>query len=376
MEHSLTYKRYQRQIQLKGFGEAGQQRLSTSSVLVVGAGGLGCPALLYLAAAGVGTIGIIDDDSVSLTNLHRQPLYKESDIGRPKVEVAARYLRDLNPSVVVKTFRERLSSHNSCHIFPFFDLIIDGSDNFATRYLVNDTCVLLGKAFVYGAVSQFEGQVAIFNQVCNEKAGANYRDLFPEPPKEDEVLNCAQAGVIGTLPGLIGTMQAAEAIKMLSGIGKPLYNTVYTFNMLTNRSYEISVQPQADTRKLIPANQQELESINYEWLCAPRKSYLEVDSITFNAMLNEANTFVIDVRGFDESPQVTEFDHRRIPLDRLSIDLIPDEVDTVLVFCQSGKRSLQAAAAIAGWPGKSRKVFSLKGGIVTWMNEQKTTSDE
>ena len=195
MNNIPSYDRYHRQIILKDFGEAGQQKLFSAKVLVVGAGGLGCPALQYLAAAGVGTLGIIDGDMVDLSNLHRQILYSVHDIGFPKAEKAAEKLRELNPEITIKAYGERLNNQNAFSIIREYDIIIDGSDNFATRYMINDACVILNKPIVHGSVSQFQGQIAILNYRKNDAGEpVNYRDLFPKPPKEDEVPNCAEAG--------------------------------------------------------------------------------------------------------------------------------------------------------------------------------------
>jgi len=237
MDKHVSYERYHHQMILKDFGEAGQQKLLQAKVLVIGAGGLGCPALQYLTAAGIGTIGIVDDDVVTLSNLHRQILYSTSDIGFLKAEKAAEKLRQLNPEISIIVYSERLTTQNALSIMKAYDVIIDGTDNFSTRYMINDACVLLQKPLVYGAVSQYEGQVAIFNyKKENLYEGVNYRDLFPYPPKDTEVLNCAEAGVLGILPGIIGTMQANETIKLITGIGKPLINRMLTFNALNNQT--------------------------------------------------------------------------------------------------------------------------------------------
>jgi adenylyltransferase/sulfurtransferase len=243
MKENILYERYQRQIILKGFGEEGQQKLLQAKVLVIGAGGLGCPALQYLAAAGVGTIGIVDDDVISLSNLHRQVLYTPDDIDHPKVEVAASKLRQLNPDVNIYPYRIRLEKSNAFEIIRQYDLLIDGTDNFASRYMINDACFLLNKPLIYGAVSQYEGEVAVFSPhfLMGSTRGVNYRDLFPNPPKDGEVLNCAEAGVLGVLPGIIGTMQAAEAIKLITGIGTPLMNKLLTYNVLSQEIYEVSL---------------------------------------------------------------------------------------------------------------------------------------
>jgi len=213
MEGTNTYERYQRQVLLKELGESGQQKLLAAKVVAIGAGGLGCPALLYLAAAGVGTIGIVDDDTVAIHNLHRQVLYSVNDIGSLKAEKAAVALQRLNPDIKIVAYTQRLTVENALEILGNFDIIIDGTDNFATRYLINDACVLLNKPIVYGAVSQFEGQVSIFNFRLNEnKEAVNYRDIFPHPPKDDEILSCDEAGVLGVLPGIIGTMMQMKLL--------------------------------------------------------------------------------------------------------------------------------------------------------------------
>jgi adenylyltransferase/sulfurtransferase len=238
MNDQKLYERYHRQIILPEFGEIGQQKLLKAKVLVIGAGGLGCPALQYLTAAGIGTIGIVDDDVVSLNNLHRQVLYSVNDIGLSKAERAAHILEQLNPDINIIAYNERLENQNAITLFHDFDIVVDGTDNFSTRYMINDACVLLNKPLVYGAISLFEGQVSVFrNQNADD---VNYRDIFPDPPKEGEVLNCAEAGVLGVLPGIIGTMMANETIKLLTGIGDSLINQLLTYNALNNQVYQLN----------------------------------------------------------------------------------------------------------------------------------------
>ncbi|MES2485789.1 MAG: HesA/MoeB/ThiF family protein [Bacteroidota bacterium] len=219
--------RYNRQMMLPEIGEEGQQKLINAKVLVIGAGGLGCPVLQYLAAAGVGTIGIIDFDIVEMHNLHRQILYTDREIGKSKVLTAKEAIQRLNPHATIHIFEEKLSANNATHIFKDFDVIIDGSDNFTTRYLVNDICLILGKSLVYGSILKFEGQIAVFNH-NNSK---NLRDLFPEPPNPDDVPNCSLNGVIATLPGIIGTMMAHETLKLIAGL-PVLTNELLLFNTL------------------------------------------------------------------------------------------------------------------------------------------------
>ncbi len=373
MNTNNLYERYQRQIILKEFGEAGQQKLLHAKVLVIGAGGLGCPALQYLAAAGVGTLGIADDDTVSLNNLHRQVLYSTNDIGFSKAIKATEILSRLNNEINIITHNERLTTANALTIIAGYDVIIDGTDNFATRYLINDACVLLGKPLVYGAVSQFEGQVAIFN--CSNDNGTppvNYRDLFPQPPKDDEVLNCAEAGVLGVLPGIIGTMQANETIKLLTGIGEPLINSILTYNALTNNVFQLQLHAKEGTRELIPATEHEFMQMDYAWLCAAQHQQPEISIEDFDALLGIPRVDIIDVREYDERPEITAFAHRRIPLAQIKNDTSSIDSDTIIVFCQSGKRSMQAAQMLFDTFGQSKKIFSLKDGILSWIKHQQT----
>jgi len=367
MDKPVSYERYHRQIILKDFGETGQQKLLQAKVLVIGAGGLGCPALQYLTAVGIGTIAIVDDDVVDLSNLQRQVLFSVNDISFPKAEKAAEKLRQLNPEISIVVYSERLTTQNALSIMEEYDIIIDGTDNFSTRYMINDACVLLNKPLVYGAVSQYEGQVAIFNfKKNNKEEGVNYRDLFPYPPKEGEVLNCAEAGVLGILPGIIGTMQANETIKLITGIGKPLINRILTFNALTNQTYEIELFARPETRLLIPENNQAFEKTDYDWLCSsPRKQY-EIDNNFFDDLLAKGNIDVVDVREVDEIPGIEEFPCCRIPLNKLLENSSLIQSDNVVIICQSGVRSLQGAKQLSAIYGKSKKIFSLKGGIIQW----------
>ena len=219
--------RYNRQIMLPEIGESGQEKLKNASVLVIGAGGLGCPVLQYIATAGVGTIGIVDFDKIELHNLHRQILYTEKHIGQSKAIIAKSVLETLNPLVNLISIEEKLTSENAVKIITDFDIVIDGSDNFVTRYLVNDVCVTLNKTLVYGSILKFEGQIAIFNH----KGSKNLRDLFPEPPSSEDVPNCSLNGVMGTLPGIIGTMMGHETLKLILDL-PILENELIVFNTL------------------------------------------------------------------------------------------------------------------------------------------------
>ena len=367
MNNEISYQRYQRQILLKEFGVAAQDKLLQAKVLVIGAGGLGCPALQYLTAAGIGTIGIVDDDVVSITNLHRQVLYGMNDIGLPKAEVAVEKLKKLNDEISIILYNERLTNKNALAIISGYDIVIDGTDNFSSRYMINDACVILNKPLIYGAISKFEGQVAVFNVKDKvSKVVTNYRDLFPIPPKDDEVMNCAEAGVLGILPGIIGTMQANETIKLITGIGKPLINKMITYNALDNSLNEFNLSVNETTQTFIPKDEAAFANMDYEWLCATQKNNdLEIDGIAFDELLNKNNTIIIDVRELDEQPHVDEFKHEQIPLNELMLNERTIKENTVAVFCQSGKRSLQAAKFLK--EKFSRKhIYSLKGGIVEW----------
>lgn len=233
--------RYARQLTLPEIGEAGQEKLGRSKVLLIGAGGLGSPAAYYLAAAGVGTLGIVDHDSVDRSNLHRQILHTDDRVGMSKAESARRTLNALNPAVRVETYEERLSSDNVERIFDGYDLVVDGADNFATRYLVNDACVKLGLPNVHGAVFRFEGQLSVFRPGSGDDAPC-YRCLYPEPPPPEQAPSCAEAGVMGALPGIIGTLQALEALKLLLGTGKPLVGRLLCFDGLAGEFRELRVR--------------------------------------------------------------------------------------------------------------------------------------
>ena len=373
MDKKKLYERYQRQIILPEFGEEGQQKLLQAKVLVIGAGGLGCPVLQYLAAAGIGTIGIVDDDEVALNNLHRQVLYSANDIGLSKAEKAAQILGQLNPGIRIIPYNERLTVQNAFILFREFDTIIDGTDNFSTRYMINDACVLMNKPLVYGAISRFEGQVAVFNFMRNGNDEAvNYRDLFPNPPREDEVLNCAEAGVLGPLAGIIGSMMANETIKLITGIGAPLANQLLTFNALSNQVYQLALSVRNETRSLIPENEVAFLQTDYEWLCSSETKESEIDPYLFNNLIAKGNVDVIDVREPGEIPVVNDFSNIKIPLAKLSENRSLIKSDTIIAFCQSGKRSLQAVKILSNIFGGDRKIYSLRGGIVQWKKLKQT----
>lgn len=258
--------RYQRQITLEGFGIAAQEKLANAKVLVIGAGGLGCPILQYLAAAGVGHLGIADYDNISFSNLNRQILFGQADLGKSKVAIAASKVHALNNLVQITSYQEQWNQALSIAHFPNYDIIVDATDNFASRYLINDGCVLLNKPLVFGAVSKYEGQVAVFNKEQHGIA-VNYRDLFPEPPKNDEVMNCAEGGVLGVIPGIIGVMQATEVIKLLTGVGQILANQLVTYNALTNDYLKVQLIKNPIALSTMPVSIEAFLQTNYEQLC-------------------------------------------------------------------------------------------------------------
>ena len=348
---------------LPGFGASGQQKLLDARVLVIGAGGLGCPVLQYLAGAGVGLIGVVEDDTVSESNLHRQPLFTMQDIGQPKATVAVEYLRRLNPEICINAFPFRLTNAVCAELFPAYHLVIDCTDNFATRYMINDACVLMGKPLVSGAVSRYEGQVIVLN--AGAAARTSYRDLFPEPPAAGEVPNCAEAGVLGPLPGVIGSMMAAEAIKLITGIGRPLVSRLLTYGMLDQQCYEVHILPNPANIHG-PASLDDFLSMDYAVACGMAPGVTEISPAEFTAMLQDPGTLAIDVREWGELPAAADLPHVAQPLSAFS-GLVPwTEPEHIIFFCQAGARSLQAAERYRPHLRPGQQLYSLRGGILAW----------
>ncbi len=370
MKNNNSYNRYHRQIILQGFGVQAQEKLLQARVLVIGAGGLGCPALQYLAAAGIGCIGIVDDDVVSLTNLQRQILFTVEDIGLNKSTCAAEKLFALNPDVHIVTYPQRLTAGNALDILSGFDIILDGTDNFASRYMINDAAVILKKPLIYGAVSAFEGQLALFNvSKAGHSPSCNYRDLFPIPPNENEVLNCSEAGVLGVLPGIIGTMMASECIKLLTGMGNLLINQLLTYNCLTNQVYTIGLEPATNSAGLVPASKTVFEKTNYESFCGMERFDFEIAPETLRTMLLKEPVTIIDVRDWDEIPDMEGLEGielLRIPLAAISENLSDLPRGNLVMVCQTGKRSRNAVQQLLKMNISNTKLFSLRTGIVPW----------
>jgi adenylyltransferase/sulfurtransferase len=351
--------RYQRQMILPAFGLTAQEKLLAAKVLIVGMGGLGCPVLQYLVGAGVGYIGIMDADTISLSNLHRQLLFTESDIGLRKVDQAAAKMILLNSDVTIEKFPFHLEQNNALSIISKYDLVIDATDNFSAKYLINDVCVLLSKPFVFGAVSRYEGQVSVFNIAVNEQRAINYRDLFAEAPKHGEVPSCAEAGVLGVLPGIIGAIQAAEAIKCITGIGKPLIGRLYHYDLLQARGFEIAIS--ANTSN-IPVNEKMILENSYDSI----DDEIDIPEITvteFNQMRLLPDVFVLDVRERNEYPPI-DFSDAQIPMSELQSKMHEIPEKEICIVCHQGIRSIYAAEQIS--KQRNLKVYSLKGGLTAF----------
>ena len=355
--------RYSRHILLDKVGEVGQEKLKAAKVLVIGAGGLGCPVLQYLTAAGVGTIGIIDFDVVDETNLQRQILFTINDIGKNKAIVAKERLEQLNPFVKFEVYPKKLTPKNALEIFKHYDIVVDGTDNFSTRYLVNDACVIARKPLVYGAIYKFEGQVSVFNF----KGGPTYRCLFPEPPKAGSVPNCSDVGVIGVLPGLIGTQQANEVLKIILEIGSPLSGKLLIVDALQSSSISIKINRSEEQIKKVLVSATNFENNDYELFCGVKKTHHdnEISAEELKKLIKTQNIQIIDVREEWEQPKVDELNMVNIPLQTISMNM--DKIDRLqikVIVCQHGVRSLRAIDYLQ--QNGFENLINLTGGIVTW----------
>lgn len=365
--------RYSRHLIMPEVGLEGQKRLKAARVLCIGAGGLGSPLTMYLAAAGVGTIGIVDFDLVDFTNLQRQIIHGTEDVGRPKMLSAKETLKSINPFVNVIGFETRLTSENALEIMCDFDIVIDGTDNFPTRYLVNDACVLLGKPNVYGSIFRFEGQLSVFWA----EMGPCYRCLYPEPPPPGLVPSCAEGGVLGILPGIIGVSQANEAIKLILGIGEPLIGRLLLFNALKMNWRELKLRKDPDCPICGP-NATIKKLIDYDMFCGimptqeetvQTDSSLEITVQELKARYDRGERpTVIDVR------EQYEWDIARLPYTRLiPMDQIPERLneisreEEVILMCRSGKRSMAVLEYLQS-QGYTR-VKNLVGGLLAWSDE-------
>ena len=369
-------RRYARHLALPGVGLEGQGRLREARVLCVGAGGLGSPLALYLAAAGVGTLGLVDHDVVDASNLQRQILHGTSDVGRPKLESARDRLAEVNPHVEVVAYETRLTSENALEILAGWDVVVDGTDNFPTRYLVNDACVLLGTPNVYGSVFRWEGQVSVFGA----DGGPCYRCLFREPPPPGLVPNCAEGGVLGVLPGIIGSLQAMETVKLLLGEGESLVGRLLIFDALEMRWREVALRRNPGC-PVCGDEPTQTGLIDYERFCGvveggpAAEEHPDVPGITPGELARRLDAadppFLLDVReGWEwAAASLAPEGAHHIPLDELEERRheLPED-RPVVVYCRSGQRSLRAARSLAaaGVP----EVYNLEGGILAWARDR------
>ncbi|GAA5139683.1 molybdopterin-synthase adenylyltransferase MoeB [Prosthecobacter algae] len=359
--------RYARHLAMPEFGLAAQKKLKAARVLCIGAGGLGSPISMYLAAAGVGTLGLVDPDVVEVSNLQRQLLFGQSDIGRPKLEAARDRLLDINPHLEVRMHREMFTAANAREIAADYDLLIDGTDNFPTRYLSNDTAVWLGKPNVYGSILRFEGQVAVF---APHLGAPCYRCMSPTPPKPGLVPSCAEGGVLGVLPGLVGTMQALEAIKLITGIGQPLLGKLLHVDALSLRFRTFTLRRDPDC-PVCGENPTITEPIDYQGFCGmtppPNVPTITVQELQDKRSRQEDH-FLLDVREPDEYAAAQIEGSTLIPLAQITARAAEIPRDKpVLVHCRSGVRSAKAVAALQdlGYT----QVWSVAGGILAWAKE-------
>lgn len=351
--------RFERQIILPELGPEGQQKLRQARVLVLGAGGLGCPALLHLCAAGVGTIGIVDGDVIARSNLNRQTLFGHSHIGLPKAQTAAEILKEKYPDSSLEVFPHFLNNKNVLDLLVQYDLVLDGSDNFATRFMINDACTLMNIPLIMGAIYKYEGQVTVFNYGENP---VNYRDVFPIPPESGEIPNCSETGVLGVLPGLIGTLQAAEAIKLITGIGKVLTNRMLFYNLKSAGFYEVAINPGSNEKAGFPKDLVAFSNKDYNITCGLSRSVSWEKALDWSRSLK--SSILVDIREPGEEPVLDREDIHKIPMGKLLKDCSGLQgYENIILFCRSGKRSEKLAVHLKNqFPEK--KVFSVEGGIL------------
>lgn len=363
--------RYSRHLIMPEVGMDGQLKLKKAKVMCIGTGGLGAPLSLYLGAAGVGRIGLIDFDVVDVTNLQRQVLFGTKDVGRPKIEAAYDRLHDVNPAIQIDRFEARLTSENALDILKDYDIVVDGTDNFPTRYLVNDACVLLGKTNVYGSIFRFEGQITVFGY----PGGPCYRCLYPEPPPPGLVPSCAEGGVLGVLPGIVGTIQAAETLKLILGKGDPLVGRLLLFDALGMKFRELKLRKNPEC-PVCGEHRTVTKLIDYAEFCGIRgeeapSTVANIPEITpreMKARLDHGDDlYILDVREPHEY-QICNLGGHLLPLGELPRRV--HELDSsreIVAHCRSGKRSAEAVDFLtkAGF----RKIWNLKGGILAWSDE-------
>lgn len=356
--------RYSRHLLLDEVGQEGQEKLKVAKVLVIGAGGLGCPVLQYLAAAGVGNLGIIDFDDVEESNLQRQILFSTTDVGNNKALAAKNKLEALNPLINITAYPYKLTTKNALALFEQYDLIVDGTDNFSTRYLVNDACVITNKPLIYGAIHRFEGQVAVFNY----QNGPSYRCLFPNPPKAGTVQNCSEIGVLGVLPGIIGTLQATEVLKIILGLGQPLSGKLLIYNALNYQQILFQVNTNETVINKTKQEANDFETMDYDLFCGiaavDNTVIKEVSAEELFKKLQTQSIQLVDVREAFEQPKLTKYPVVHIPIKNILKEALQlDKHKETVVFCQHGIRSQHAIELLQEHFG-FQNLSNLKGGIV------------
>ena len=363
--------RYARHLILPQVGEAGQKKIKSASVLVVGAGGLGSPVLMYLAAAGIGKIGIIDDDKVDMTNLQRQIIHSTSSIGELKTESAKRRIKQINPEIIVDIFDTRLTIENAKEIIDGYDIIVDGTDNFATRYTISDCCEILGKPWVFGSIHRFEGQVSVFNL----NGSPNYRDLFPKAPPPELAPNCAEAGVLGVLPGIIGSFQANEVLKIVLEMDGILDSELLLIDTQTMNIRKLRYNSNKEREKVTELSEEaiscalgldEEQSLD---VSGTKQNMKEISPLEYvDKVKNGWKPFFLDVRREEEEKIVTlpntnlRISHTEVPS---RLQEIPDDQD-IVIYCRSGARSAMVANFLKMSGDYSMEVYNLSGGIHLW----------
>lgn len=369
--------RYNRHLLLPEIGVVGQESLKNARVLVIGAGGLGCPVLQYLCAAGVGKIGIVDFDVVEESNLHRQVLFNDSDIGKLKAETLRTRLQKQNPFVTVDVFDLKLSTGNTLETFSDYQIIIDGTDNFVTRYLVSDACFLLKKILISGSIFKFEGQVSVFD--FTKESAPTYRCLFPSPPSAEHALSCEEIGVVGVLPGIVGTLMANEAIKVIVGIGETLSGKVLMLNALNMNFQTVEFERNPEALRSIPKTVLEFKKMDYEFFCGNKTEDVSIKEISVielaHLISSKEEIQIIDVREIGELPEITTWDSLKIPLSEIEKRATEISKDKKVIFvCKVGMRSHRAIELLQNKIA-FKNLLNLKGGVMEWIKITNKTQE-
>jgi len=370
--------KYDRNILIPEIGEEGQEKLKNARLLVIGAGGLGCPSLLYLVAAGIGTIGIVDDDVVEESNLHRQILFDVDDMGKPKALTAKMKLQRLNPLVAINPVQKRMTVENALELIREYDIILDGTDNYSSRYMVSDACWLLNKILVSGSLFKFQGQLSVFNYPVGE--GPTYRCLYPSPPAAELSPNCSVIGILGPLPGTIGAMMAAEAIKIITNAGEILSGKCLVADFLTMNFEKFEFEKNPESLKLMPQSEAEFKKMNYDFFCAAKPDGSSIKEISVKGLheliTNKAEFQLLDVRELNEQLDLSELKALKISMADLENGIGQiSRNKMVIVACQSGHRSRKAIEILQN-KFRYENLFNLTGGLSAWTKHINHTQTE